>query len=137
MPRRNMQLFSATISGFLKTMESARRDYEWNYDEVGRLDRLTQDYLHMLELNDMSYGERAKLATKLAKTRRERRESKDTVEILTPLYDFLESDKGRNMINLMKEALGKTRKAERLMDIREYHYRVFEPDDDDEEGSVL
>ena len=41
--------FSEFISSFCKLMENAQKDYAWNYDEVNRMDRLTQDYLHKLE----------------------------------------------------------------------------------------
>ena len=74
--------FSESISSFCKLMENAQRDYAWNYDEVNRMDRLTQDYLHKLELDGLDYKERAKVATQLAKCRQARRECKDTVEIL-------------------------------------------------------
>ena len=76
-------------------IDSAKSDYNWNRDEVNRLDRLTQDYLHMLELDGLNYKERAKVATKIAKCRQDRRASKDTAEILEPLIQFLESDKGK------------------------------------------
>lgn len=98
--------FSESISSFCKLMENAQRDYAWNYDEVNRMDRLTQDYLHKLELDGLDYKERAKVATQLAKCRQARRECKDTVEILEPLVQFLESDKGKNLLNLVREALG-------------------------------
>lgn len=51
--------FSESISSFCKLMENAQRDYAWNYDEVNRMDRLTQDYLHKLELDGLDYKERA------------------------------------------------------------------------------
>ena len=59
--------FSESISSFCKLMENAQRDYAWNYDEVNRMDRLTQDYLHKLELDGLDYKERAKVATQLCK----------------------------------------------------------------------
>lgn len=108
-------------------IDSAKSDYNWNRDEVNRLDRLTQDYLHMLELDGLNYKERAKVATKIAKCRQDRRASKDTAEILEPLIQFLESDKGKNMMNLMREVLGKTRKVEERMENRTYRYKVYEP----------
>ena len=104
----------------------AQKDYDWNRDEVNRLDKLTQDYLHKLELEDLGYSERAKIATQLAQCRKLRRESKDTVEILEPLVAFLDSDKGRSMFNLLRETLGKTRKVEERMDNRTYRYRVLD-----------
>ena len=106
-------------------MESAVKDYVWSKEEVNRMDRLTQDYLHKLELDGLSYSERAKVATKLQSCRQLRREHKDTAEILEPLVQFVDSDKGRNMMNLLREALGKTRKAEERMENRVYHTRVL------------
>lgn len=77
--------FSESIGAFCRMMEDAQKDYAWNYSEVNRMDRLTQDYLHKLELDGLDYKERAKVATSLAKCRQARREYKDTVEILEPL----------------------------------------------------
>lgn len=117
--------FSESISCFCRTMEDAIKDYDWNSAEVVRLDKLTQDYLHKLELEELDYRERAKLATQLAKCRQSRRESKDTVEVLEPLVQFLCSEKGKNMLNLTREALGKTRKVEERMQNRIYFHRVL------------
>ncbi len=121
--------FSTTISDFCNAITNAERDYEWNFEEVNRLDRLTQDYLHKLELEKLNYSERAKIATKLSRCRQLRRQSKDTVEILEPLIAFIEGDKGKQMLNLMKEVLGQTRKVEGRMDNRVYRYRVIEDGD--------
>lgn len=126
--KQNQPRFSVCISDFCKMVDTAKSDYEWNKEEVNRLDKLTQDYLHMLELHKLSYQERAKIATKLAKCRQDRRASKDTVEILEPLLQFLESDRGANMMNLIREVLGKTRKVEERMETRTYRYKVLEPE---------
>lgn len=126
--------FSVSISNFLNMISQAKADYEWNTDEISRLEHLTQDYLHMLELGDLDYGGRAKIATKLTTCRQERRASKDTVEILEPLISFLDSENGRKMVNLMKEALGKTRKTEERMDRKIYRFRVLELDDIQHKG---
>ncbi len=126
MAKRSKPKFSSIISDFVKMMEDATKDYAWNFEEVNRMDRLTQDYLHMLELGDLNYKERAKVATKLAQCRKARRECKDTVEVLKPLVEFLESDRGKNLYNLVREALGKTRKVEERMETRAYIPRVLE-----------
>lgn len=118
--------FSEEISSFCEMMENARKDYMWNSDEVVRMDRLTQDYLHKLELDGLDYKERAKVATQLTKCRQMRRACKDTVEVLEPLIQFLDSDKGKQLLNLMREALGKTRKVEERMRTRKYVPRVLE-----------
>lgn len=117
--------FSKRIEDFNAMVSDAIKDYYWNEDEVNRLDKLTQDYLHKLELESPDYSERAKIATQLARCRKLRRESKDTVEVLQPFVNFLESEKGKTMINLIGEALGKTRKVEERMDNRTYRYKVL------------
>lgn len=117
--------FSNCISDFCKMVDNARSDYAWNYEEVNRLDKLTQDYLHQLELDELDYYERAKVATQLAQCRKLRRISKDTVEVLEPLITFLDGEKGRSMINLLRETLGKTRKVEERMKTRTYRYKVL------------
>ena len=122
----NKPQFSAAISDFCKMVTDAISDYEWNHAEVNRLDRLTQDYLHRLELENLDYRERAKVATQLSKCRQLRRASKDTVEILEPFIEFIESDKGKQTMNLMREALGKTRKVESKMENRTYRYKVLD-----------
>lgn len=118
--------FSETISELIELMEDAKKDYYWNADEVTRLNGLQQDYLHQLELDGLKYSERAKVATRLMECRQDRRESKDMVRVLEPLVKFLESDKGRNMMNLMKEVLGKTRRVEKDMENRVYIPRELE-----------
>ncbi len=121
--------FSDSISAFCHLMEEAKLDHTWNYEEVNRMDRLTQDYLHKLELEDLNYRERAKVATALAKCRSQRRKYKDTVEILDPLVQFLDSEKGRNLMNLMREVLGKTRKVEKSMENRIYIPRILKEEE--------
>jgi len=117
--------FSPYISGVCQMMDDAVKDYAWSRESVNQMDRLTQDYLHKLELEELDYAERAKVATKLRQCRQLRREHKDTAEILEPLVQFIDSDKGRNMLNLLREALGRTRKAEERMENRTYHPRVL------------
>ncbi len=126
MAKRSKPKFSPIINDFVKMMEDASKDYAWSFEQVNRMDKLTQDYLHMLELGNLNYKERAKVATKLARCRKTRRECKDTVEVLKPLVEFLESDRGKNLYNLVREALGKTRKVEERMETRVYIPRVLD-----------
>lgn len=121
--------FSVCLSNFLNLITEAQRDYQWNYDEVNRLDRLTQDYLHQLELDGLDYRGRAKVATQIKDCRKLRRASKDTVEVLEPLMEFINSDKGKNLLNLLRETLGKTRRAEQYMETRSYRRRVLQEDE--------
>lgn len=125
MSNETVPQFSSYISEFCQMIEQAKQDYTWNQEEISRLDKLTQDYLHKLELENLNYNERAKLATQLAKCRRLRRESKDTVEILSPLMGYLETERGKQTANLLKETLGKTRRVEENMKTRTYRYKII------------
>lgn len=120
-----MDKFSHRISETIKIFEDAQKDYQWSRDEISNMDKLTQDYLHKLELDDLKYTGRAKIATQLKRCRQERRAHKDTMEILEPIVQFANSEKGKNLINLLREALGKTRKAEERMQNRIYYPRVL------------
>lgn len=106
-------------------IDDAIKDYNWSIDQLQKMDALTQDYLHKLELEDIGYAERAKIATKLQDCRRQRRAHKDTIEVLDPLVKWLDSDRGKNLYNLLREVLGKTRKAEERMKNRKYYPRVL------------
>lgn len=125
MGKQKAPQFSETISGFCRMLEDAQKDYIWNCDEMKRMDDLTQDYLHKLELDGLDYKERAKVATQLTKCRQARRECKDTIEVLEPLMQFLYSDRGKSLYNQFRETLGKTRKVEKSMETRTYIPRVL------------
>lgn len=118
-------LFSEKISMFCALADATIKENAAASEEITKLDKLTQDYLHMLELNHLNYKERAKIATKLSKCRQERRRAKDVADITAPLTDFLQADKGKIALNSLKEILGQTRKIERLMNIRSYTYKIL------------
>jgi hypothetical protein len=120
---------SPYISGVCQLFEDSIADHSWSKNETIRMEKLTQDYLHKLELEDLKYADRAKIATQLTKCRQLRRGYKDTAEILEPLVQFLNSDRGKNLHNLLKEALGKTRQAEKRMEGRVYYPRVLVEED--------
>ena len=63
--------------------------------ELKKQEQLTQDYLHSLELDDLRYEERNKVATKLAINRKDRRYFKDRVEEYEPIVKFLNEQKNK------------------------------------------
>lgn len=122
--------FSLSIKSFCDTVEQSLKDYKYNSDKVKEMDSLTQDYLHMMEFGNLNYKERAKVATKLQQVRRERRMYKDSLEILQPLVDFMEQDKNKNLINLLRNVQGLVNKEEnRLMNARDYYPKVISQDE--------
>ncbi len=126
MIKKNSTCVSESLADFLSSMDRARREYEWSMTEMKRMDDLTQDYLHALELENMGYKERAKVATKLAECRKKRREYKNTITILEPIISVLNDDRGKQTIKMLRETLGKIRKIESNMEVRRYYPRFKE-----------
>lgn len=117
---------SLKISTMCNTFDKVKSEFQWYCDEVKKMEALTQDYLHSLELDGLDYKERAKLATQLAVCRQKRRKCKDTIEVYEPLVNYMESDKGKQGLNLLKQVLGQIRKAEERIETRQYTPRVLE-----------
>ena len=116
---------SEYISEFLNFVSEAQSHYKFCYEEMETQDKLTQDYLHMLELDDLKCGERSKLATKLAINRKDRRYYRDRVEELEPIVRFFEDPQSKKVLDKLKEVLGQTRKAENYHKNRIYIPRVL------------
>lgn len=45
---------SQIIKTFLDLVESAKADYNYNFESMRNEERITQDYLHMLELEGLN-----------------------------------------------------------------------------------
>lgn len=123
---------SEQLTEILNMFRNVIPHYNYSYDKVGELDLLTQDYLHKLELVDLPYNERSKLATKLRKVRLERRKHKDIVERLEPLVKTV--NKESKSLKSFEQTLGTMRKIEDRQQIRTYNPRVL---DEDEFGEIM
>lgn len=121
----NDVVLSEEISGFLSLLDDAQKDYLWAIDEEERLERLTQDYLHLIELSDVDCHEGAMLLAKLKACRQQRREAKDMVLVLLPVVEFLETERGKLLIGQLQQVLGKVRRAEKYIDSRTYTPKVL------------
>lgn len=122
---------SYNIESFLNFLREAEELYKTSYDKVNELDKLTQDYLHDIELGDFDYKGRAKIATKLKETRQARRKYKDVTLTLQPVKEWVQLHKGT--INELQQLLGKVRKEEKALTNRIYIRKV---DTDVEEKST-
>lgn len=110
---------SGVIKTFLDFVDNAKSDYNYNLEAMKNEERITQDYLHKLELEGLNCRERSKIATQLVANRQARRNYKDAVEELEPIVDFFEDPQNKNLIKKMSELLGQIRKVE------SYHQRRF------------
>ena len=110
---------SQIIKTFLDFVDNARLEYNFKLEAMKNEERITQDYLHKLELEGLNCRERSKIATQLAHNRQARRNYKDAVEELEPIVEFFEDPKNRSVLKSMSQLLGQVRKVE------SYHKRRF------------
>lgn len=122
---------SEKLSDIVRYFDSIKSEYESNLQNIAVKDAEHQDFIHSLELDDLKYKERAKIATQIQQSRKDRRISKDIVDVLEPLYSFIESDSGKRSMNQLKNILGNMRKREEKQLTRVYHKRIAVARDDD------
>ena len=116
---------SEYITEFLNFLSSIESSYKFCLAEMKKQEQLTQDYLHSLELDNLKYEERNKMATKLAINRKDRRYYKDRVEEYEPIVKFLNEQKNKNVVNQLKQVLGECRRAENYHKDRFYIPKVL------------
>lgn len=125
---------SKQIEGFLNFYSQAKSDYTYAQEQLKKCQDYTQDILHSLELDNLSYSERCKLMTKLTACRKDRRYWKDQAEELEPVVSIFnttdmskkqEVDRNNKVINLLREALGQTRRQENYHKDRRYTPKIF------------
>jgi hypothetical protein len=122
---------SEYISEFLNFVAEAQVKHRLYEEEVNKQDKLTQDYLHSLELGELKCDERSKVATKLAINRQDRRYYKDRVEEFKPIAQFFEDAANKKVLDKLKQVLGETRKWESYHKDRKYIPRVLKEKKDE------
>ena len=115
-----------TIKDFLTFIDGVQEEYTFYLESMKKEERITQDYLHKLELEGLNCRERSKIATQLAHNRQARRQYKDMVENLEPIVEFLADAKNRSVLNAMSQLLGQVRKVEQYHQNRFYMPKVIE-----------
>lgn len=116
---------SEYISEFLNFVAEAQVQHRICEEGVNNQDKLTQDYLHKLELGELNCGERSKIATKLAINRQDRRYYKDRVEEFKPIVEFFNDPVNKKVFEKLKQVLGETRRWESYHKDRTYKPRVL------------
>ena len=119
------KLPSTYLSDFLDFVADAQVRYRLCYEEVNNQDKLTQDYLHSLELDDLDRGERSKVATKLSTNRKDRRYYKDRVEELEPIVEFFKDPNHKKTLDKLTQVIGVVRKQEEYHKNRTYKPKVL------------
>lgn len=115
---------SEQISAFLKLIDATEQAYPYIEEQLTTQDKLTQDYLHQLELENLKYKDRAKVATQLSLNRKKRRAYKDSLEEIQPIIDYINNNK--KVIHDFQQLLGEVRKQEKKHTNRKYFPRVLD-----------
>lgn len=115
---------SGYIEDFLSFLKTASAEYHWCMEKEREQEDLTQDILHCLELEELSYHERGKISGYLSEARKERRRYKDSVEELAPVVEFVTENK--KFLNILEQTLGAVRKKEKYHQNRSYRPRVMD-----------
>lgn len=121
--------FSDRIADFCNFVADAQAQRKFLDEELIRLEALTQDYLHALELGELSYHERARIATELADCRKERRKVKDTIEVIDAFVIFEDEKESKTHMNRLRQVLGQVRNAEKKHNNRIYIPKVLKDAD--------
>ena len=116
------QVTSKSVEDTLNMFAQAGESLKMAQDELDYCDKKTQDLLHEIELCEWTYHERARAAIELRMIRQRRRAAKDSIDTLTPLISWIDSQ--INSVNQLKQCLGAMRKAESKMEGRVYYKRA-------------
>ena len=122
---KEKESFSKPLSDFLDFCERVRELYIKDTRELKNMDLLTQDYLHLCELNKLSSQQASRLTHNLADCRRCRRNYKDILEELEPLVNILQSAEWGCMKYKLDRALLDIQKAEESHTGRHYDPRIL------------
>lgn len=107
---------------FLNLLNYIDDNWDKIYDEIGKADQETSDFLHELELIDLDDDKGSRIARTIKEIRIRRRELKDQQELIRHLKTFLENNKSLKM-SLFK-VLQQMKKTIEYQETRYYSPRV-------------
>lgn len=92
---------SEIIGEFLNFLEMAKQKYESAYAEVGAEDCKVQTFLHDLEFAP-NKNERNKIATRLQRSRRIRRQAKDRAKLYENIHNFYVDKQTQSLLKSLR-----------------------------------
>lgn len=107
-------MYSENLSDFLDFLRNSKELYNIAVSSENDTENATQDILHKLELEQITYHENAKLAKLLAEVRQSRRQHKNTILILQPLIEWINAHP--NEIKTLERTLGDMKKNEKKLE---------------------
>lgn len=116
------ELPSEQLTNFLNFIDACIGRYKYAFDNVGQEDKRLQDLLHEIEFAP-NKAERNKIATKLQRSRRIRRENKDEAKLYEKIAKFFEDKRNKDALNQLRQLLGQQRKEEEYI----FSDRTYKP----------
>ena len=113
-------MHSKDLENFLSLLRSSEEQHNIHFENVGKCNEEQNNIVHDFEDNP-SYKVRGKLGTRLTNLRKERRFSKDTVELTEEVVQFCK-DNGQ-FIRKLEKLLGDLRRKEKNLETRVYSRR--------------
>lgn len=120
MNTKNSEIIANATDFIIKAADQ----YNYHSEVVTKCNKLVCDIEHELELGDYNRDGLAKLAREIRDAKRERRKSKDIVEELQPIMDFMGEAQNRKLISNLQELVGAMRKVEKYHEHRFYTPKV-------------
>lgn len=112
---------SETLAEFANTVRGWINEITYCSERQKKLEDEINDMEHILELQNLSYHERAKLATELTEKLWDRRIEKDRIEVLAPVLREFEDGQ---MFKRLEKAISETRRVERKFENRTYRFKA-------------
>ena len=110
------------LTDFLNFVDQCTAEYRIACDAVSEEDKRLQDLIHGIEFSE-NRSEADKITTKLRRSRKLRRKSKDTVKRNQLIVEFFNDQNNRATLNKMRQLLGRQRKEEEFLNGK----RVYKP----------
>ena len=120
---------SQQIHNLLEALQMVQQVYDTNNAALTRFEKLTQDYLHAIELEATNYHERARIATALQRCRQVRRCYKKQVYATEQVVAYLRSAAGQRLLGQLEHLGNTARNGERLAKASHYAPRILSRDE--------
>lgn len=109
------------LKEMLDKLEELRSIYNMSIDELNEQNDNLCDTDHMLELDELTYHEQARLVRKRKEILEQRRIAKDNIALIEPLIRYFDIHK--SFFNELRAVQGKINKKEEEFTKRTYHKR--------------
>ena len=111
-----------TIRNFVSSIKEMISRFEYNKDRLSELESEMQDILHYIEMGkDKDIQKGYKLYKRLSEVRKERRQMKNELDLLQPVYELFHATP---LMSQIANVQGECKKMKQIIDSRCYNVRT-------------